>query len=345
MNNIPHSAQKMPMTEFLLACADAVRQAVATALSENSAETHSQAMRHSGSDVIYHIDEAIEPALVNCVEEWAERLGGVVLIAEGIGEDEKTILPQGTKEEDAAWRVLADPIDGTRMLMMEKRSAFFLAGAAPNLGQDTCLKDIQYAIMAELPTSRARLADTFYAERGCGASGTQLDLVTGLSTPIQASPSTATTLRGGFGQISRFFPSGKDILARIEEDMLAQLYPDASAGEILTFEDQYISSGGQLYELITGKDQFTADVRGRLYGSPKHPTLRPGHMCHPYDLAAALIAEEVGIHLTDAAGQPLNAPLDTMSPVDWIGYANTAIREEVEPTLLKVLTDHLGEAG
>jgi hypothetical protein len=59
--------------------------------------------------------------------------------------------------------------------------------------------------------------------------------------------------------------------------------------------------------------------------------------CHPYDLSSALIAEECGVQITDAFGGPLNAPLDLTTDVAWTGYANTRIRNTVEPALQKAL--------
>ena len=41
--------------------------------------------------------------------------------------------------------------------------------------------------------------------------------------------------------------------------------------------------------------------------------------------------------VTDGGGQPLDAPLDTHTPVAWIAYANPAIRALVEPPLLRAL--------
>ena len=35
--------------------------------------------------------------------------------------------------------------------------------------------------------------------------------------------------------------------------------------------------------------------------------------------------------LTDGYGNPLDAPLDTRTDVAWVGYANAAIRAQVEP--------------
>ena len=44
------------------------------------------------------------------------------------------MLPDGASEADCQWRVIVDPIDGTRGLMYQKRSAWILTGVAPNRG-------------------------------------------------------------------------------------------------------------------------------------------------------------------------------------------------------------------
>ena len=65
------------------------------------------------------------------------------------------------------------------------------------------------------------------------------------------------------------------------------------------FEDQYISSGGQLYELMAGHDRFVADLR------PLFERRRAGGAalcCHPYDLCTELIARELGVLVTDEQG-------------------------------------------
>src|SRR6185295_9534221 len=107
------------------------------------------------------------------------------------------------------------------------------------------------------------------------------------------------------------------------------------------FDEQYLTTGGQLYELMMGRDRMLVDVRGLLYAQFARAGKATGHACHPYDLCTVLIAEEAGVEITDGAGKPLNAPLDTTSDVSWIGYANTTIRAEVEPVLLRLLAKHL----
>jgi len=92
--------------------------------------------------------------------------------------------------------------------------------------------------------------------------------------------------------------------------------------------------------LVSGHDRLLIDVRGLLYERFQREGKPVGHACHPYDVCTSLIAEEVGVEITDGRGQPLDVPLDTTTDVSWIGYANKAIRAEVEPLLLRILAKH-----
>lgn len=325
------------VVRLLVETGHAVRDAVGDYLREVPRESRIRVDREQASDVIYSIDAAVEPVITRHLGDSAASVGGVVLIAEGIGETEVTVYPDTVKPEEAAVRVLMDPIDGTRPIMFDKRSAFFLAGAMPNRGEAPGLHDLSAAVMVEIPTTRARVADTLTAILEQGVEGSTCDLQDGSSTSWKPNPSPATSIRGGYAQICRLFPPGRDLLAELEEELLDRLFPDAREGEILTFEDQYTSSGGQLYELITGKDLFVADLRASLYASPAFENRRRGHVCHPYDLAAHLVGAEAGVVITDAGGDHLSAPLNTTGAVDWIGYANRAVYEEVSPVLKELL--------
>ena len=102
------------------------------------------------------------------------------------------------------------------------------------------------------------------------------------------------------------------------------------------FEDQYISTGGQFYELIIGHDRFNADLRPLFYRIQKQPE---GLCCHPYDCATMLIAQEAGVILTDGLGHPLDGPLDVTSGISWAGYANSRLQQLIEPVLSGYLRD------
>jgi len=324
---------------ILVEIGHAVRDAVGSYLREVPRESRIRVDRKQASDVIYSIDAAVEPVITQHLQDAASSVGGIVLIAEGIGESEITVYPGTLKPKEAAVRILMDPIDGTRPIMYDKRSAFFLAGAMSNAGDAPGLHDLRAAVMAEIPTTRAIVADTLTAIRSQGTEGSTCNLQDGSETTWKPNPSKAPSMRGGYAQLCRLFPPGRELLAELEEELLDRLYPDAGEGEILTFEDQYTSSGGQLYELITGKDLFVADLRASLYASPVFENRRRGHVCHPYDVAAHLVGTEAGIVVTDTGGNELRAPLDTTTAVDWIGYANASIHEEVGPVLTQLLRE------
>jgi len=321
--------------EILCQIGEAVCRKVHQALRDQSIEERSAVHFEGADDTIYQIDRDVEDIIVPLLEQHAATLGGLVLIAEGIGEDavDGLVLPANTKAEDAAIRIIMDPIDGTRGIMYDKRAAFFLAGAAPNKGPQTHLQDIEVAVMTELPTSRSVLSDTLWAIKGQGAHRFTLHLEKNSREDRYIRPSQSDTLYGGFGQISRFFPPGRDILAGVEEAMIEQLFPDAPEGKAILFEDQYISSGGQLYEILVGHDRFVADIRVALFRRLKQEGRKIGHVCHPYDMCAILIGIEAGVIITDIAGNTLDAPLDTTTGVDWIGYANSRIKKQIEPAL------------
>jgi hypothetical protein len=137
--------------------------------------------------------------------------------------------------------------------------------------------------------------------------------------------------------ISRFFPGARDELAAIDEEIVIAALGPVEPGKAHCFEDQYISSGGQLYELLAGHDRFVADLRPLMEQVMSRRGLRLGICCHPYDLCSALIAEELGVIITDALGQPLRAPLNVEADVAWAGYANDRIRHQIEPLLQNAL--------
>jgi hypothetical protein len=90
---------------------------------------------------------------------------------------------------------------------------------------------------------------------------------------------------------------------------------------------------------MAGHDRFIADLRPLLRGVLSDRGLPPALTCHPYDICCALIAEESGVIVTDAAGQPLDAPLDVEAEVAWAGYANAGVRAQIEPLLQQAIRE------
>lgn len=260
----------------------------------------------------------------------------VVVIAEGL-EDGQLVLPRGTRASDARWQIIVDPIDGTRGLMYQKRSAWILTGVAPNRGNSTTLADIEFAIQTEIPLVKQHLSDTVWAFRGEGVKAERFNRVSGDTTRLHLKPSSATTIAQGFAMISRFFPGARDILAEIDEEIVSAVLGKPVAGKAQCFEDQYISTGGQLYELIAGHDRFVADIRPLMRPVMLERGLDLSICCHPYDLCTEMIARESGVIITDAEGRQLTSPLANETDVAWVGYANQSIRASIEPPLQTAL--------
>ena len=263
----------------------------------------------TAADTIYSIDTEVEPILEEFCREWSKTLP-MVLIAEGIEADHGQpegikVFPEGTREEDAVIRLIVDPIDGTRGIMYDKRPAWALAGIALNKGKNTRLSDIFISVMTELPTSKMGYSDVLWAIKGQGAFARRDDLRTGTHEPLTIGASTATTIKHGFATVSNFFPGTKVLSSQLMEHIVENSIGKADITKAMIFDDQYISTGGQFYELIIGHDRFICDLRSLFY---KKQGQEEGLCVHPYDCASFLVATEAGVILTDWPGQPTGWP-------------------------------------
>ncbi|HWB18103.1 MAG TPA: hypothetical protein VG538_16990 [Vicinamibacterales bacterium] len=322
-----------PLLEPIQAIHRDIRRHVVEACERAAAGALSDVARDVEGDTIYAIDAVAEHSLADEIERTiATREAPVVLVAEGL-EGGEVVIPAGADRKRARWTLIVDPIDGTRGVMYQKRPAWILTGVAAGPGPHT-LADIELAVQTEIPLVKQHLSDELWAVRGQGAAALRTNRLTGERTPIEIRPSSATTVAHGFATIARFFPGNRAELAAIDDEIAAAVLGPPQPGKAQWFEDQYISSGGQLYELMAGHDRVVADLR------PLVERRRVGGAalcCHPYDLCTELIARELGVIVTDEHGRPLAAPLDVTSDVSWIGYANAAVRDVVEPHLREAL--------
>ncbi len=310
-----------------------------TLIAARSKQSMHEVSHTSSADTIYAIDAEVDPILEAFCEDWSREMP-LVLIAEGMtdehGNEGNIVFPRGTKEQDAAIRLIVDPIDGTRGIMYDKRSAWALAGVAANKGLETRLSDIEISVMSELPTSKAGHADVLWAIKGQGAKAHRVDLKSRETTPIPIAPSSAKSIHHGFASVSNFFPGTKVLASELMEYLVANLIGKADVTKALIFDDQYIATGGQLYELIVGHDRFVADLRPLFYAINKQPE---GLCVHPYDCAGWLIADEAGVVLTNGLGEPLDGPLDCTTSLSWAGYANQTLHDQIQPLINQFLAD------
>ncbi|HVM08254.1 MAG TPA: hypothetical protein VM345_07330 [Acidimicrobiales bacterium] len=251
----------------------------------------------------------------------------VELVAEGL---DAVRIGRG----EPRWTLIVDPIDGTRGLMYDKRPAWVLSGLAPHGGS---LRDIAVAVMTELPTTKQWASDQLSAVRGRGLVVNRTDVRSSSVAPVVLRPSTATTVEHGWASFSRFFPAGKVVLAAFEETVWSELHVGRPLASLSIFDDQYLSTAGQYYELLAGHDRLLGDLRPLAFAALG---IDDALACHPYDCCTALLLEEAGAVVTDPWGAPLDAPLDTTSAVAWVACANLELARRVRPAIDLALDRH-----
>lgn len=316
---------------------DRVRQRVCHEGVSSSTDALSEVAEARGGDTIFAIDLHAEEELESFFAAWGEELP-LLLVAEGFPDDGGKTYPAGTPRCDVAFTCIVDPIDGTRGLMYQKRSAWILSGIAPPPGNKLpMLHDIGVAMQTELPTVRSYLSDRLWAIAGNGTTAETTNLERGEVRPFHPQPSRAQSLLYGFGTISKFFPGAKIPAVQVEERLFGELFGAPVDGNPQVFDDEYISTGGQLYELMMGHDRFIADLRPLFQSALASKDVVQRISSHPYDLCTELIAREAGVIVTDQRGAPLQYSLDIRTHCNWIGYANAGLRAQIEPLLMRIL--------
>ena len=293
------------------------------------------------ADTIYRIDRVSEASVLdwfdaNWPSEWVAEL-----VMEGLEDSERRIVPLSAFGSNPRLKIIVDPIDGTRGLIHDKRPAWILTGVAPWRGEATTLDGILVAVMTEVPTTRQWRSDQVSALRGGGEAGVRAmthDLIRGGRKPVRLRRSESRSFEHGFATFARFLPEGKALLAAFEEEFWRVL--SAEIGPLSqVFEDQYISTGGQLYELMAGHDRMIGDLRPLAF---RRLGLAGRMVCHPYDICTSLILEEMGGVVVGPAGQVLRPGLNTIEAVSWIGFANPGLAGLALPVIQSLLPEFFG---
>ena len=322
-----------------------LQNAIQANVQEQQAEASKGELRQlaeiTPADAIYQIDKISEMFVLEWfAANWPED-SPVELLMEGI-EDGTAIFPAGTASEKVKYTCILDPIDGTRCLMDDKRSAWVLTAMAPRSGDaKPTLRDINVSAMTELPPTKQRLADQISGIRGDGKSGliaTRHDLDNGTFKNIWLQPSKAANLKHGHAIVAKFFPEAKGLLTQFEEALIERLYGLGKTTYPIVFDDQYPSTGGQFYELLSGRDRMTLDLRPLAFRKAGYEKCLAAH---PYDICTSLLLEEAGCPILGMDGGMLDAPLDTTSSVGFLAYANPTLRDSIQPVVEELVSKFL----
>lgn len=228
-------------------------------------------------------------------------------------------------------RIAIDPIDGTRNLMMDLRSAWTVVSFAPPGDSMPRLSDLTFGLVSELPLQSMNRYRCLQATRGEGC----LLIERATKDNLRLSESTIVTDSDdrpdhGYFPFFRYDRSQAARLCAIELEFHRLLSEHEGADTHTCYDDQYISNAGQLSLLTHGTYRFVSDLRAWL----AHESGESATTSKPYDSAGAILcAREAGAIVEAADGSELDFPLDATTPVSFAGWVNRATRERLRPHL------------
>jgi hypothetical protein len=304
----------------------------------NSFKNTSSVAKFGVGDLSYAIDKYSDKLLEKEFERWGKEIP-MLVIEEEWG---AMTFPKGTHPEDCEIRFIIDRLDGTREIMYAKNRAWILTGIAPNKGEKTYLDDIEVAVQTSVGKNVFGEDEVIWATKNHRTVLEIWDLdKKKFKDKLHVSPSNAETIEHGFLPIVLYFEGYKKILGSIADKLTEKIIGPVYKGISRVFDEQYISSGGQLANLVTGKYRGVIDIRpflGRITGTPF------GLCAHPYDLCTKLIADKAGA-IIDCFGVYTDmiekkVPLDAKTDVAFIAFANKKIKSQVEPALKEILSEY-----
>lgn len=279
-------------------------------------------------DLGYAIDAVAEAAL----DGFGRRVGArhpLTLVAEGPG-----LRRYGEGSPGAALRAIVDPIDGTRSLMHELRPGWALTGVALDRGAATSLREVVLAVQTELPLSTSARYHVLDWTLGGPARLALHEVADGARVEHRELRVAETLpLDNGYLCFSRYLPVERPLVAQLERDTLTALLAAHELSPRLIYDDSWLCSAGQLFLVATGRYRLLADLRGWLrarFGLANFTA-------KPYDLACLMLYDAAGVPVLDASGEPLDAPMDTETPLDVVAYGNAQLRAAYEPHLRAAL--------
>jgi len=317
-----------------------IRDAARSSLAGSDPCQPMRAVRQGAGDVTYALDDSTERAALEWQLEIA-RTEPLSVLTEDSGWRHFGPARSGAKAVELAGfdhggpRIALDPVDGTRNLMADLRSAWTVVSfAGPGAGEPR-LSEVELGVVAEIPDSRAARRRVLWAERGgpCHFELRGLDPHAAGEERVLA-PNEDDRADHGYFPFFRYAPEERPAIAALEAAFFERLERLEGAELRHCFDDQYISNAGQLVLLALGTYRMIADLRGLLARRRGRKTITS----KPYDIAGAVVcAQAAGCIVTAPDGGPLDFPLDCTTPVDFVGWTNAATARRLAPHLAAVL--------
>lgn len=329
-----------PLHELATRIRGAARGALLDALARGTLDDLARPHSVGAGDVTYGIDLPTERVLDAWLDEVA-RHEPISLLTEDSGWRHRGPDGHGRARDLDGFdhggpRIVVDPIDGTRNLMADLRSAWTVVASCGPGESEPRMSEVEGGVLSEIPDSRGAAARVFRAT----VDGRVRLSVERLEDGGLVSDGTWRVddddrADHGYFPFFRYMADLRPEIARVEAAFFARLAEREKADVRNCYDDQYISNGGQLALLTTGTYRMIADLRAFLAERRGTPTLT----CKPYDCAGAiLVARAAGCVVTAPDGGVLDFPLDVSTPVSFVGWANARTRRRLEPHLRAALS-------
>lgn len=324
-----------PLRELCAEIRTHARAAMTAAVEAGDLDLAARAVRQGAGDITYAVDARVEAA----IERWTGRVARTQALSvltedtgwRHLGPDGAGGVRDFAGFDHGGPRIALDPIDGTRNLMCDLRSAWTVVSFAPPGPGAPRLRDVSLGIVSEIPDTRGGRYRHLAAVCGEACSFEERELADdALVRARKLTASDDARVDHGYFPIFRYSPDQRPALARIEADFTERLRIHEGANLRHFFDDQYISNAGQLFLLAIGTYRMIADVRGWLAERMAHTTVNS----HPYDVAGAIFcARAAGCTVEGPLGAELDFELDVVTPVNFVGFANSATARRIRPHL------------
>ncbi|MEZ6017977.1 MAG: hypothetical protein R3F49_22925 [Planctomycetota bacterium] len=321
----------------------AVRGRMRSALTDGDAVRLARPVSRGAGDVTFGIDVAAEEAVGDWLLDEARR-GPLSVLTEDAGWRH---LGPGPTPGDAPVelggfdhggpRLAIDPIDGTRNLMHDLRGAWTIVSYAGAGRGEPRLSDLSLGVVSELPDTRGAHFRELIAVRGGGctaavrALGDDLVLRDGaLLVDDSDRPDH------GYFPFFGYHPDQRAAMQALARGYFHRVRELEGAELAHCYDDQHISSGGQLALLALGHYRMVVDARQR-FNELRQVALQTAK---PYDVAGAILcAREAGAVVTRTDGGALDFPLDVTTPVDFVAFHNQGTGARLWPHLEAALEE------
>ena len=329
----------LPLFDLCERMRNAARAALLAARKSGDFSQVAREVGQGAGDTTYGLDEATEASL----SEWAREVARVQplsVLSEGMGWRHFGPGPKGVRElpdfDHGGPRIVVDPVDGTRNLMTDLRSAWSVVGMALPGTSVPRQREVVFGVLSEIPDTRGASYRRLSAARGGRCHFEERSFYKGgpIVKPVEIKTGGDARVDHGYFPFFKYMADQRPQIAALEARFLERLAEQEQADVRNCWDDQYISNGGQLALLALGTYRMLADLRAHLAAQRGRPTLST----KPYDISGALLcAQAAGCVVTAVDGSELDFPIDVSTPVSWVGWTNEATRQRLAPHLAAVL--------